>query len=162
MTDSDTKTFEPPTVVHLLHPNRRRATFDLLRVENSDRVVTPDRRARSTQHDHAAFATLERGQLRVDHLIGRLLRRLSLFHQSAYLARQREPDEVLTDAGAGDRARMIIRIGTRADDGRVAHAPWKLALHAPGGGSRREMALRISRNRTHSAKAVSKDVWTGE
>src|SRR2546430_13564692 len=101
--------------------------------------------------DHAPLAAAA-AQLLVDELAHRLReRQVPVFHQRADVVGDHLTDEELALSGAGDRAGVIVGVGARTDDGRVADPPAVLVGEPPGGGGGGEMARAVEGHRPHGA-----------
>src|SRR6516164_4582073 len=106
------------------------AAFFKPRAEHPRSIEAPRKLSiRSNRND--STVPVQRLELFVNDLIDSVLELQALeLHQVADLARDAEPDEVLSCAGARNCTRLIRGIGARADNRRVTNAPRHLGLHA--------------------------------
>src|SRR5690606_13052226 len=99
--------------------------------------------ARVVDGDQTAFAAEARETLVDDFIRGRLHVEAGVLHQRGNVPGGRRTEKHLTVPRAGDRARSVARERAGADDGRVSDAAERLVGHAPRGGRRGKIAVRI-------------------
>src|SRR5438874_3008521 len=94
------------------------------------------------------------GNLIDDRVSGSGQRQAAVFYQGRNLVARNETHEVFAVTRARHRATAIVRVGARADDGRVADAPGPFVRVAAGGSGGGKIADLVERNRADCSVPV--------
>src|SRR6516164_4711523 len=122
--------------------------------EHADAVEIHGDVAAAVESDDPAFAATA-AQLHLHHLVHRLRQRhAAVIHQRTHVVRDHLADVVLALPGAGHRTRLVVRIGSGADERGVADPAAVLVGESAGGSRGREIAGAIERDRADRAHAA--------